>query len=64
MGKAHLISLWIHGATARSETGLQGEPCPHVEVRTNQGTFVLELDRPRAPVIIESMIVPDRRQNP
>jgi hypothetical protein len=64
MGKAHLVSLWIHGATARGATGLQNGPGPHVEVDSNQGTFVLELDRPRAPVIIESMIVPDQRQNP
>jgi len=64
MGKAHLVSLWIHDATARGATGLQSEPGPHVEVDSNQGTFVLELDRPRAPVIIESMIVPDQRQNP
>ena len=56
MRKALLASLLILGATARGETGLQSEPYPHVEVRTNQGAFVLELDRQRAPLTVSSFL--------
>ncbi len=56
MRKALFVLLLTLGATARAETALQSEPYPHIEVRTNHGTFVLELDGPRAPVSVTNFL--------
>ena len=49
------LLLWLPLITLAQEP-LEVNPSPHVRVETSEGTFVIELDRTRAPLTVETFL--------